>query len=50
MAVKRGDVEITIIDTTGKLVNASLKDVLVIPTYTLRTYSQGRVRLKEMLE
>lgn len=33
VALKRGDVEITIMDITGKLVNASLKDALYIPTY-----------------
>ena len=32
VALKRGDVEITIMDTTGKLVNASL-NALYIPTY-----------------
>ena len=33
VALKRGDVEINIMDTTGKLVNASLKDALYIPIY-----------------
>ena len=33
VALKRGDVEITIMDTTGKCVNARLKNALYIPTY-----------------
>ena len=49
MALKTGDVKITIMDTTGKLVNRSLKDALYIPT-SLITYSQCRLRLKEVPE
>ena len=39
VALKRGDVEITIMDTTGKLVNASLKNALYIPTYPQNIFS-----------
>ena len=39
MALKRGDVEITIMDTTGKCVNATLKIALYIPTYPQNIFS-----------
>ena len=39
MALKRGDVEITIIDTTGKCVDATLKNALYIPTYPQNIFS-----------
>ena len=39
VALKRGDVEITIMDTTGKRVNATLKNALYIPTYPQNIFS-----------
>ena len=39
MALKRGDVEITIMDTTGKCVYATLKNALYIPTYPQNIFS-----------
>ena len=39
VALKRGDVEITIMDTTGKCVNATLKNALYIPTYPQNIFS-----------
>ena len=38
-ALKRGDVEITIMDTTAKPVNATLKTALYIPTYPQNIFS-----------
>ncbi|XP_068723494.1 uncharacterized protein [Montipora capricornis] len=51
VALKRGDVEITIMDTTvtGKRVNATLKNALYIPTYP-QIYSQCKLRLKDVLQ
>ena len=39
VALKRGDVEIIIMDTTGKCVNATLKNALYIPTYPQNIFS-----------
>lgn len=39
VALKRGDVEITIMDTTGKRVNVILKNALYIPTYPQNIFS-----------
>ena len=39
VALKRGDVEVTIMDTTGKCVNATLKNALYIPTYPQNIFS-----------
>ena len=39
VALKRGDVEMTIMDTTGKLVNATLKNTLYITTYPQNIFS-----------
>lgn len=39
VALKRGDVEITIMDTTGKYVNATLNNALNIPAYPQNIFS-----------
>ena len=39
VAFKRGDVEVTIMDTTGKCVKATLKNALYIPTYPQNIFS-----------
>ena len=39
MALKRGDVEVTIMDATGKCVYATLKNALYIPTYPQNIFS-----------
>ena len=39
MALKKGDVEITIMDTTGKHGNATLKNALYIPAYPQNIFS-----------
>ena len=39
VALKRGDVEITIMDTTGNRVNVTLKNALYIPTYPQNIFS-----------
>ena len=39
MALKRGDVEITIMDTTGNRVDVTMKNALYIPTYPQNIFS-----------
>ena len=39
VALKRGDVEITIMDTTGRYVSATLKNALYIPAYPQNIFS-----------
>ena len=39
VALKRGDVNITINDSTGKLIEATLKDALYIPVYPRYIFS-----------
>ena len=50
VALTRGDVEITIMDTTGKRVNATLKNALYIPTYRQNIFSVQAATEREVLQ